>query len=58
MICDNAISGAGYAPRDATSTLPSPPPPAFVRPVDVVSGPAAGPLSYGNTFDALRHSPG
>jgi hypothetical protein len=58
VICDNAISGAGYAPRDATSTLPSPPPPAFVRPVDVVSGPAAGSLSYGNTFDGLPYSPG
>jgi hypothetical protein len=58
VICDNAISGAGYAPRDATSTLPNPPPPAFVRPVDVVSGPAAGSLSYGNTFDGLPYSPG
>ena len=58
VICDNAISGAGYAPRDATSTLPSPPPPAFVRPVDVVSGPAAGSLSYGNTFDGLPYNPG
>jgi hypothetical protein len=58
VICDNAISGAGYAPRDAISTLPSPPPPAFVRPVDVVSGPAAGSLSYGNTFDGLPYNPG
>ena len=38
VICGNAISGAGYAPRDASSTLPNPPPPAFVRPIDVVSG--------------------
>jgi hypothetical protein len=58
VICDNAISGAGYAPLDATSTLPSPPPAAFVRPVDVVSGWASGSLSYGNTFDGLPYRPG
>src|SRR6202044_1180582 len=40
VIWDNAISGAGYAPR---GTLPNPLPPAFVRPIDIVSGPAINP---------------
>jgi hypothetical protein len=57
LICDNNISGAGYAPRDATSSLPSPPPPAFVRPIDVVSGPAIDPGTYGNTFDGRPYYP-
>jgi hypothetical protein len=32
IVCLNAVSGAGYAPRDASSSLPNPPAPAFVRP--------------------------
>lgn len=48
VICDNVISGAGYAPL---GSLPNPAPPAFVRPVDVVSTPAIDPLTYGNIFD-------
>jgi hypothetical protein len=61
VICDNAISGAGYAPLDATSSLPSPPEPAFVRPIDVVSGeglgPAIAPQVYGNTFNRSAYHP-
>ncbi len=34
-ICHNKISGAGYAPRDMASSLPNPPGPAWVRPVDI-----------------------
>src|SRR5436190_704300 len=37
-ICENAISGAGYAPLGATHSLPHPLAPAFVRPVDIVTG--------------------
>ncbi len=48
VICDNVISGAGYAPL---GSLPDPAPPAFVRPVDVVSTPAIDPLTYDNIFD-------
>jgi hypothetical protein len=54
VICHNAISGAGYAPL---GTLPSPPPPAFVRPIDVVSGPAVNPQVSGNTYDGARYNP-
>jgi hypothetical protein len=57
LICDNAISGAGYAPLGATSSLPSPPPPAFNRPVDIVYGPAIDPQTFGNTFDGRRYIP-
>jgi hypothetical protein len=51
VICGNFISGAGYAPRDATSSLPNPAPPAFVRPIDIVSTPAIAPEVYGNFYD-------
>ena len=51
------MSGAGYAPRDASSSLPNPPAPAFVRPVDVVSGPAIRPSVFGNTFDGRTYLP-
>jgi hypothetical protein len=57
VICDNVITGAGYAPLDAASTLPHPPPPAFVRPVDIVSTPAIAPKTGGNTFDGLLYFP-
>jgi hypothetical protein len=50
VICDNTISGAGYAPLDAASSLPKPTAPAFVRPIDVLSGPAIAPLVYGNLY--------
>ena len=54
VIGGNAISGAGYAPL---GTLPSPQPPAFVRPIDVVSGPAIRPQVFGNTYNGVRYSP-
>lgn len=57
-ICDNVISGAGYAQRDATSTLPNPSPPAFVRPIDVFSfAPPAQADIYGNKFDGKAYQP-
>jgi len=56
-ICGNAIGGAGYAPLGATSSLPHPPAPAFVRPVDIVTGPAIDPLTFGNTFDGRPYHP-
>ena len=56
-VCENAISGAGYAPLDATNSLPNPPAPAFVRPVDVVTGPAIAPVTFGNTFDGRPYHP-
>ncbi len=56
-ICDNDVSGAGYAPLDATSSLPNPPAPAFVRPVDLVSGPTTDPTVRGNTYDGLAYTP-
>jgi hypothetical protein len=57
VICDNKISGAGYAPRDKTSSLPNPPPPAFVRPIDIVSEPAIAPSVSGNTYDGKAYHP-
>jgi hypothetical protein len=51
------ISGAGYAPLGAASSLPHPPAPAFVRPVDIVTGPAIDPLTFGNTFDGRPYHP-
>ncbi len=56
-ICENAISGAGYASLGATHSLPHPPAPAFVRPVDIVTGPALDPLTFGNTFDGRPYHP-
>jgi hypothetical protein len=57
VICDNAISGVGYAPLGATTSLPTGTPPAFVRPIDTVSGPAVDPLVYGNSFDGSAYHP-
>jgi len=54
VISGNAITGAGYAPL---GTLPNPTPPAFVRPIDVVSGPAVNPQVFGNTYDGARYNP-
>jgi hypothetical protein len=54
VIFHNAISGAGYAPL---GTLPSPPPPAFARPIDIVSGPAIDPQVSGNTYDGAHYNP-
>lgn len=45
------------APLGATSSLPSGTPPAFVRPIDTVSGPAIDPLVYGNSFDGSAYHP-
>jgi hypothetical protein len=57
VICGNAISGAGYAPLDATSSLPKPAPPAFVRPIDTVSTPAVAPSVFTNTYDGKQYLP-
>jgi hypothetical protein len=54
VICNNTISGAGYAPR---GSLPNPSPPAFVRPIDVVSEPAINPQTSGNTYDGAPYNP-
>jgi hypothetical protein len=51
-ICENAISGAGYALLGATHSLPHPLAPAFVRPVDIVTGPTIQPETFGNTLTA------
>ena len=53
----NAVSGAGYILLGATHSLPHPPAPAFVRPVDIVTGPAIDPLTFGNTFDGRPYHP-
>ncbi len=53
----NGTGSSGYAPLDATSSLPHPPAPAFVRPVDIVTGPATAPVVYGNVFDGLAYHP-
>jgi hypothetical protein len=58
IICENQISGAGYAPRDATSSLPNPPPPAFTRPIDLVSVPAIAPEVFENTYDGEPYNGG
>jgi len=57
VICSNYILGAGYAPRDATRSLPNPPPPAFVRPIDIVSEAAIAPAVFGNTYDGMPYTP-
>jgi hypothetical protein len=58
VICDNSIHGIGYAPRDATSTLPNPRRPAWVRPVDLFSyAPAYRPHAYGNKYDGKAYTP-
>jgi hypothetical protein len=41
----------------ATHSLPHPPAPAFVRPVDIVTGPAIQPETFGNTFDGRPYHP-
>ena len=58
VICDNHIGGSGYAQRDATSTLPNPRPPAFVRPIDLFSfAPPAHVRVYGNSYGGKRYTP-
>ena len=58
VICDNSIHGAGYAPRDRTSTLPNPRRPAWVRPVDLFSyAPAVHAHVYGNKYDGKAYKP-
>ncbi len=58
VICHNQISGSGYAPRDKTSSLPNPPPPAWVRPIDLFSYAAArSPRVYGNRYDGKIYHP-
>jgi hypothetical protein len=58
VICDNAISGVGYAGRDNRKTLPNPRPPAWVRPVDIFSFAAAyRPRVKGNTYDHRPYTP-
>ena len=57
-ICHNKISGAGYAPRDKASSLPNPPKPAWVRPVDIYSFAAAiHPQVTGNRYDGKPYNP-
>jgi hypothetical protein len=58
VICRNKISGAGYQPRDKASSLPNPPGPAWVRPVDVYSFAAAiHPQVTGNRYDGKPYNP-
>ncbi len=57
-ICHNRISGAGYQPRDEASSLPNPPKPAWVRPVDIYSFAAAiHPQVSGNRYDGKPYNP-
>lgn len=57
-ICHNKISGPGYAPRDKASSLPNPPGPAWVRPVDIYSFAAAiHPQVTGNRYDGKPYNP-
>ncbi len=58
VICGNKISGAGYSPLDRASSLPDPPPPAWVRPVNVFSYAAAiHPRVSGNRYDGKPYNP-
>jgi hypothetical protein len=58
VVCDNQVSGVGYAQRDATRTLPNPRRPAFVRPIDLFSfAPPAHVLVYGNSYDRKAYKP-
>ncbi len=58
VICDNSISGGGYAPRDKTSTLPDPAPPAWVRPIDLFSyAPPIHASVHGNKYDGKAYKP-
>ncbi len=57
-ICHNKISGAGYAPMDKAGSLPNPPGPAWVRPVDIYSFAAAiHPQVSGNRYDGKSYNP-
>jgi hypothetical protein len=58
IICHNKISGAGYAPMDKAGSLPNPPGPAWVRPVDIYSFAAAiHPQVSGNRYDGKSYNP-
>ena len=58
VICHNKISGAGYAPMGKASSLPNPPGPAWVRPVDIYSFAAAiHPQVSGNRYDGKSYNP-
>jgi hypothetical protein len=58
VICYNSISGGGYRPRDKTSTLPNPAPPAWVRPIDLFSfAPPIHASVHGNKFDGKPYKP-
>jgi hypothetical protein len=58
VICHNAISGIGYAPRDNRHTLPNPKPPAWVRPIDLFSyAPAYHASVHHNTYDGKAYKP-
>ena len=58
VICANKISGAGYAPLDRVGSLPNPPAPAWVRPVNVFSFAAAiHPRVTGNRYDGRPYNP-
>ena len=58
VICRNKISGAGYQPRGKASSLPNPPKPAWVRPVDIYSFAAAiHPVVSGNRYDGKPYNP-
>jgi hypothetical protein len=55
VLIDNAISGAGYAPSLGTAQAPVPP--AFVRPIDVVSFPPTAPIVKANAYDGHSYNP-
>jgi hypothetical protein len=58
VICDNSVSGVGYAPRDSRKSLPNPKPPAWVRPVDIFSFAAAyRPVVKDNRYDGKVYIP-
>jgi hypothetical protein len=51
-------SGAGYSPLGRAASLPNPPAPAWVRPVDVFSFAAAiHPRVTGNRYDGRPYNP-
>ena len=52
-----AVPQSVVAPLGATHSLPHPPAPAFVRPVDIVTGPAIQPETFGNSFDGRPYHP-
>jgi hypothetical protein len=58
VICANKVSGAGYSPLGRVGSLPNPPAPAWVRPVDVFSFAAAiHPRVTGNRYDGRPYNP-